>query len=267
MPPADEAASKIFRAYHLTEGLKLPSILGLFPQKPFRVSATELVYRYGLNSYLTIYNFGSMACFNVPKEEEEQALSILRQFVSPKDGIVTSEEYFLEEGSKPQVEFRKVVLDKITFEKVQIVSLVLAQSTALEYFETIANDLLAKSGQISEILEREGKIGRKGPNLIKFIGFCLNTKQKIIASTYLLDSPDPTWESQTLELLYRQMIENFEIRDRYRTLEYKLRIVQDSVEVLSDLTNTRRMYYLEIAIVAMIGIEIVLFVFELLRRG
>ncbi len=179
----DVQETKAFRAYHLTEGLKLSSILGLFPQKPYRVSGTELVYRYGADSYLTIYNFGSMVCFNVPGEQEEQVLSILRQFVGPKEEILTSEEFLFEEGPKLQVEFRKVVVDKITFEKIQIISLVLAQSTALEYFETIANDLLAKSGTISEILEKEGRIGRKGPNLIKFIGFCLNTKQKIIAST------------------------------------------------------------------------------------
>jgi required for meiotic nuclear division protein 1 len=258
---------KIFRAYHLTDGLKLSSILGLFPQKPYRISGTEMVYRYSPNGFITIYNFGSMVCFNVPREQEEQALSIMRQFVSPKETIVTSEEFLLEEGAKPQVEFRKVVVDKITFEKIQIISLVLAQSTALEYFETIAEDLLKRSGVISEILEKEGKLGWKDRALVKFIGFCLNTKQKIIASTYLLDSPDPTWESQTLEQLYRQMVDMFEIRERYRTLEYKLRIVQDTVEILADLTNNRRMYYLEIAIVILIAFEIVLFVFELYRRG
>ncbi len=62
------------------------------------------------------------------------------------------------------------------------------------------------------------------------------------------------------------MVDMFEIRERYRTLEYKLRIVQDTVEVLSDLTNNRRMWYLEIAIVALIAIEVVLFVYELILR-
>jgi required for meiotic nuclear division protein 1 len=261
----DAPPPKTFRAHHLTEKLKLSSLLGLFPQKPYRVSATELVYRYGSDSYVSIYNFGSMVCFNVGPEQEEGALSILRQFVGPKEGIVTSEEFQLEEGPGPRVDFRKVTLDRATPEKIQIVSLVLARSTALEYFENLVNDLLSRSGVISEILEKEGRIGRKSPNLIKFIGLCLNTKQKIIASTSLLDSPDPTWESATLEELYRQMVEMFEIRERYRTLEYKLRIVQDSVEVLSDLTHTRRMWWMEVTIVALIALEVVLFVYEIFR--
>ncbi len=206
-----------------------------------------------------------MVFFGVDPQREQQTLSIMRQFILPKEAIVTSEEFSLELGEKLTIDFRKVVINKITFEKIQIISLVLAQSTALEYFETIADDLLKKSGTITDILEKQGRTGVKDKDLVKFIGFCLNTKQKIIASTYILDNPDPTWESQTLEHLYRQMIDMFEIRERYRTLEYKLRTVQDTVEILADLSSTRRTLYLESAIVGLIVIEILLFVYGMMR--
>jgi len=254
-----------FRAYHLTEALKLTSVLNLFPEKPFRASGTEVVYRFGRDQYLIIYNFGSMVCFNLDPPREDQALSVMRQFVSPKDEIVTSEEFVLEIGPRLNVEFRRVILDKPTFEKIQIIALVLAQSTALEYFENLANQALQQSGTISEMLEKEGKIGKKDSELVRFIGFCLNVKQKVISSTYLLDSPEPTWESQVLEQLYLQMADMFELRERYRTLEYKLKIVQETVEIISDLSRTRSMWYVEITIVLLIALEVVLFVYELAR--
>jgi len=261
MPQTTE--SKIFRAHHLTEGLKLSSILGLFSDKPYRVSGTELVYRYATHQYCIIYNFGSIVFFGVYPDREKQVLSTLQQFISPRDSIQTSEEFQLDSGGKPQVEFGKVIVGKLTFEKVQIVSLVLAQSTALEFFESLADDLLEKSGTITEQLEKGGRVGLRDSELIKFIGFCLNTKQKIIGTTFLLDPPDPTWESQTLEHLYRQMVDMFELRERYRTLDSKLRLIQDTVEVLSDLSSTRRSWYLEIAIVALIAIEVILFIYDL----
>jgi uncharacterized Rmd1/YagE family protein len=170
------------------------------------------------------------------------------------------EEFSLVEGRSPSVEFRRVVVDGLTYEKIQIISLVLAQSTALDAYEKIVESVLDKSGTFTELLEKEGKIGRKTTDLVKFIGFCLNTKQKVISSTYLLDTPDPTWEDATLESLYKQMAEMFEIRDRFRTLEYKLRTLQDTLEILSDLSRSQRALYLEIAVVVLIAVEIVIFI-------
>jgi uncharacterized Rmd1/YagE family protein len=261
MPAAMDRAT--FRAYHLTEGLKLTSVLNLFPDKPFRASGTELVYRFGKDQFLIIYNFGSMVCFNLDAHREDQALTVLRQFVAPRDEIVTSEEFVLEIGPRLNVEFRRVILDKPTFEKIQIISLVLAQSTALEYFENLANQALQQSGTISEVLEKQGKIGKKDSELVRFIGVCLNVKQKVISSTYLLDSPEPTWENQVLEQLYVQMADMFELRERYRTLEYKLKIVQETVEIIAELSRSRSVWYLEMTIVVLIAIEVILFIYQL----
>jgi uncharacterized Rmd1/YagE family protein len=98
---------------------------------------------------------------------------------------------------------------------------------------------------------------------VKLIGQCLNMKQKVISSTYVLDSPEPTWENQSLAGLHREMVDMFEIRERYRTLEYKLRMVQDTAEILADLSRTRRSLYVEVAILIFVLFEVVLFVYSL----
>ena len=251
----------MFHAYHLADRLKLTAVLKLFSEKPFRASGTEVAYRFGKNQYLIIYNFGSIVLFDVDPVKEQQVLAILEQFAKSKEEFMPHEEFSLEEGRSPSVDFHRVVVDGVTYEKVQIVSLVLAQSTALDYYETIVETVLEKSGAFTELLQKEGRIGRKATDLIKFIGFCLNTKQKVISSTYLLDTPDPTWEDPTLEALFKQMVDMFEIRDRFRTLEYKLRTIQDTLEILSDLSRSQRSLYLEIAIVVLICLELIFSVY------
>ncbi|MFH1018881.1 MAG: RMD1 family protein [Pseudomonadota bacterium] len=248
----------MFHAYHLADRLKLTAVLKLFSEKPFRASGTEVAYRFGKNQYLIIYNFGSIVLFDVDPVKEQQALAILEQFAGSRTEILPHEEFSLAEGKSSSVDFHRVVVDEITYEKVQIVALVLAQSTALDSYETLVDAVLDKSGAFTELLEREGRIGRKVTELKKFIGFCLNTKQKVISSTYLLDTPDPTWDNPALETLHKQMTDMFEIRDRFRTLEYKLRTIQDMLEILSDLAQSQRTLYLEIAIVALITFEIVM---------
>ncbi len=248
----------VFHAYHLADRLKLTAVLKLFSEKPFRASGTEVAYRFGKNQYLIIYNFGSIVLFDVDPVKEQQSLALLQPFAKPSMEIMPHEEFSLAEGRSPSMDFRRVVVDEITYEKIQIISLVLAQSTALDSYETIVDSVLDKSGEFTELLEREGRIGRKATDLKKFIGFCLNTKQKVISSTYLLDTPDPTWENPMLEALHKQMTDMFEIRDRFRTLEYKLRTIQDMLEILSDLSQSQRALYLEVAIIALIAFEIVL---------
>jgi len=257
--------SASFRVYHLTDRLKLTGVLHLFTEKPIQVSGTEIVFQFAENQYLIIYNFGSVVFFDVDIAREAQIVTTLQLHVSPKDAIVAREDYSLEIGDKTSVEFKRVVLDNFSFPRIQIISLVLAQSAALDYYETVVGDVLEKSGRFTELLEKYGRIGRRRTKeVIKFIGFCLNTKQKVITTTSLLDSPDPTWEDPQLEQIYKQMVDMFEIKDRFQTLEYKIKTVQETVEILSDLLDAQQKLYLELTIIGLIALEVILFVLSIL---
>jgi len=56
-------------------------------------------------------------------------------------------------------------------------SLVLAQSVSLEYFELIVDDMMNKSTKIMRQLERTGKTKHKAKELIKHFGFVRSTNQ------------------------------------------------------------------------------------------
>ena len=55
----------------------------------------------------------------------------------------------------------------------------------------------------------------------------------------------------------------FELRERYKTLDYKLRMIQENLELISDLLQNRNANSLEIAIIVLIAVEIVLYVMQI----
>jgi uncharacterized Rmd1/YagE family protein len=103
-------------------------------------------------------------------------------------------------------------------------------------------------------------------DLQKLVGRILVTRNQIAMTLSLLDAPVVTWESEPLDRLHRAMRATFEIEDRYRTLTDKLGLIQDDLEIVVDLVQSRRGFFLEVAVVVMIAIEIVLALLQM-RRG
>ncbi|MCC6277311.1 MAG: RMD1 family protein [Oligoflexia bacterium] len=227
--------------------------------QPVSISAREAVYKISDESYVFLFNFGSVVFFNVPDNRQKEMLERARKVNAPESiAYTTADEFTLEITGEDRVEvgFNKVALKELTFEKVRLISMVLAESAALEYFELIVDDLLERTRQITDTLRKKGRLIRNTTQLIKFIGFCLTTKQDIIANLYVVDAPDEVWEDQSLDKLYDEFKRMFEIETRYRVLEYKIKLIQEGLEILVDLSKSERDTILEMIIIALIAIDI-----------
>lgn len=258
-----------FHAYHLAEMLKLKDIDRLVDMTARTQSSTKLVYQDGRDRYFFIYRFGVVIFFNVEPERQRAVIEKIKMATGQKVEMLTSEEFLVDikRGEKNSVGFERAVLDKLTIERIDLLAFVLAQSTALEYFELRVNDLLRQTKDIGLALRSHGRLKRSASNIKKFIGQCITTKQDLVASLYLLDKPDETWDDQMLDNLYREASDMFELKDRYKTIDYKLRMIQENLELIADLLQNRHANFLEWAIIILIAIEIVLFVMELFFMG
>src|SRR5207247_11181463 len=134
-------------------------------------------------------------------------------------------------------------------------SALIAQSTALEYDGILVENLLDRTGKYSRRLEKDGDYFEKSQELLKFIGMCMSTRQDIISNLYIVDSPDEVWENNDLERLFTDLKAVLDIDVRYRALEHKIEIIQESIEIIVDLTKSHRMTQLELEIIALIAIE------------
>ncbi|MFH1829269.1 MAG: RMD1 family protein [Pseudomonadota bacterium] len=255
----------IFHAYHLTETLKLKEIDRLFESEALAKSATKLIYKEDDNSYFFIYRFGSIIFFNVDAARRNAVIERIKTVIGEKLEILTSEDFGVEISSdgKIYVGFELASIDTLALDRIELLAFILAQSTALEYFEFKVNEMLGKTGDIGQTLKIRGRLLRKASDIKRFIGQCITTKQNLVASLYLLDKPDETWEDQALDKLYREAVDMFELKDRYKTVDYKLRMIQENLELIAELLQYRHANYLEWAVIILITIEVVLFVIQL----
>ncbi|MGE4232958.1 MAG: RMD1 family protein [Bacteriovoracia bacterium] len=254
------------RAYHIAERLRLRDVRDKLGYSPKEFSNYEMVIQLtGDDSYLAIYNFGSIVFFNVPDADFEKEMARLSEFRTPSDTMRTSDNFLIEisENGQNKAHFDRLEVRALSYDSVKIAAVLLAQSTALEYYEILIENLLEKTSQFSRILQRKGKYLEENQDLIQFIGMCLNTRQDVIANLYIVDSPDEVWENNDLERLFTDLKAILDIDARYRALDHKIEIIQDSIEVMIDLSKSRREVKLELTIIALIAFEIIIFIISI----
>lgn len=250
------------KAFHVAEKLKLKELKERFVSPMVEFSNYEMIIRYAEDSYMFIYNYGSVVFFNVPDSVQEREINIIQEYRVPSDLTNTSDVFYVEiqdgnpGGSK--VFFDRILASGISFSMIKIVCMLLAESTALESYEVLIENLLEKVNRFSKKLQEQGRMLESSEDLIKFIGLCLDTKQSIISNLYIVDSPDETWESVELDKLHQELKIMLEIDTRYRALEYKIKIIQESIDVIVDLSKSKRETLLEMIIILLIAFEIVL---------
>lgn len=275
MPPNNEQAQqatmavlpKVYpvRAFHIAERLRLKDVREKLGYEPSEFSNYEMIVPLSArDSFLFLYTFGSIVFFNASDAEVDRELGRLKSYRSPNEADRTSDTFLVElspDAAANKVSFDRVQIRNLTFQSIKIVALLLGQSTALEYYDILIENLLEQSGMYSRKLEKEGKYLESSESLIKFIGQCLNTKQEIISRLYIVDAPDEVWEDNELERLFNELKVMLELDGRYRSLEYKIRIIQESIEIIVDLSKSRKSVQLEMAIIILIGFEILMSLF------
>lgn len=255
------------KAFHIAEILKLKELRDRLTRQPIEFSNYEMILRYSDDSYLFVYKYGSVVFFNVPEEIQERELKAMREY-RVTDGALdqnANDSFFLEvqpslpaESPGSRVYFDRIVTRSLSYQVIKIACMLLAESTALEYYEVLIENLLEKTNKYSKSLQRQGRMLENSEDLIKFIGLCLDTKQEIISNLYIVDSPDETWENVELDKVHQELKLMLEVDTRYRALDYKIKIIQESVEVIVDLAKSKRETFLEMTIIFLIAFEIVL---------
>jgi uncharacterized Rmd1/YagE family protein len=248
------------RSIHVAEKLRLKELREHWPEPLLEFSNYEMVVRLSAEAYLFIYNYGSVVFFNVSESLQEKSLTLIQEClgsVESSDQVRASDQFILEvrQHSGSKVFFDRVVVSELTYEMIKTTCMLLAESTALDYYETLIENLLIKTNSFSKMLRSQGKMLGSSADLMKFIGLCMNTKQEIISNLYIVDSPDETWENPELDKFHQELKLMFEIGVRYRALDYKIKIIQESVEVIVELLKSKRETVLEMTIILLIAFE------------
>jgi uncharacterized Rmd1/YagE family protein len=246
-------------AYQIAELIHLKKFRQDFTQEPLVFNTSELFYKQGEYQYLYLLSYGVVIFAGFNDLRKSELLKFIKEYSENEvTGTFIDDLYVNVDPNVPlSIQYDSVVLSKLTEDSLRIILLNIGQSVALDYFETLSFDILRSTKKFTDELESLGNIRISKTNLLKFIGRTLNIKHSIIDNLYIFDVPDIVWENEFLEKLDSGLKRIFDIRMRYRDIDYRLKIVQENLTLFTDLLQNRESNRLEWIIIVLILIEVI----------
>ena len=259
MPETSAGTVHSFFAAAFVENFPLKDLAAAYPEA--KRSLRELWFQPPSGGTVFFYHFGAVVFFDVAPEVRAAEL---KRLAAARPGLtkarVANEELTVREcaGARPDMEAGVLVVDQLTFERSSVVALVVAQSAAMDYYEGIVDQMFVDTDKLGNELEKAGTMPMRTRHLLKFIGAAIGTRSEVLSVLHLLDKPDAIWDDAGADRIYQELRVEFDLVDRYQSLELKLKSVQDTLEVITDVARDRRLFLLEATVVLLILLEIVL---------
>ncbi|MES2811058.1 MAG: RMD1 family protein [Bacteroidota bacterium] len=249
-------------AIQMAESFNIKKFRAAFQNEVHSGSTTEVFYFLpDQNRFLYVVDYGVVVFGNYEENDKDELFNFIKPFASKLVHLDLSEDYRIvidSNSSKTIVKNDWVTIPQFNPSALHIVMLNIGQSVALEYYETLTDELITSSKQYIVELETKGRLSISKTNLLKYIGKVLNVKNSIIDNLYILDDPNLVWDNEELNLLNRRLKLNFDINPRFKDLDYRLKIVEDNLTLFTDVLNVRESNRLEWVIIILIALEILI---------
>jgi len=137
-------------------------------------------------------------------------------------------------------------------------ALVLAESAALERYERAARATVSDTMALADELAQAGRSRARLGSTVRRVATLARQRLELAGLFFLVDRPELAWESRAAAQVHDALFDHFELRERHQAVLHQLGLMETTLQVLIGLWEGRRARLLEMAIVALIVIEIVL---------
>jgi uncharacterized Rmd1/YagE family protein len=251
-------------AYQIAEQIQIKRFRNEFTVRPVFSASTELFYAYEDGKYLYVFNYGVVALAGYNELEKSDILKFIKSYAEKPVNGEFVEDYLLEVDPEARmvINYNSMTVPELNNNVLRIAMLNTCQSAALDYYEDIGYRILEDTRKFTNELESFGKIKISKTDLLKFVGKTLNIKNSIVDNLYIFDAPDIVWENEYLEKIDNGLKDIFDIRMRFRDLDYKLKIVEDNLKLFTELSQNRESTRLEWIIILLILFEVLNVIFS-----
>lgn len=139
-----------------------------------------------------------------------------------------------------------------------LVATVLAHSVMLSRDEMLVSDVFNSSVPLVADLQVNGKARLSIPECMRMVGGVLAARHRVMGTAQAGERPDLLWDHPDLDRLYTRLEAEYELGERAEVLERKFGALGDFTEVLLDIAQDKRAVRLEVAIIALIAVELLL---------
>lgn len=271
------------RAYDVAQEIDLNALASDFDikkkftwEEPLIISGRRLADMVGPSTgdaddrVAMLFSFGAMVMINCAREETQRFVDAMRRFDEAKGWKYPSphfEKFQLAlSGDSEEVEFTDALVSvpEIPSYFPELAATVLGKSVAMERVEQRIDSILDRVEPIVEQLER-GKLSISNKQRSTIVAEIARYQYSTLSYIMVLDKPDITWSRVDAEAFYNQMSEFFELTDRYEVLKAKGDAVEKITGSIASMNDHSRSMFVEWIILALILVEVVLMVLDLVR--
>ncbi|HEU5182206.1 MAG TPA: RMD1 family protein [Candidatus Polarisedimenticolia bacterium] len=253
------------RAVYLEGQIDLKSFRAHNSEYPV-LAADPLIVEPVRGSFLVITKFGALVFWNCPEPLQRTILSDTRQLMGGSHAEKMEDSLDVLVGTTENaVTFNEVRLKELSLDRVSIISQAVAQSVALDHIEREVAGALKGFEPVVVDIHSTGRLRLSVRQVLKAVGFALQVRSTVLANLTLFDRPPETWESEMLERLDSQLYDFFDLEERLSAINQKVAYFTDMSSIFMNLLSDRRNVQLELTIVVLILIEVVVFLWSILR--
>jgi len=214
------------------------------------------------NKHVYIYHYGSIVLINMAFNEIQDIAKYLKTIDKNLriDNIQKfMDEYRLEISPEYEYSLGNEVMTASEFKDyyIEIITMVLAKSISLEKIEYETDKLLDNIEEVIGFLE-QGKLNMSDKQLAKTTAKVIRFKYNTISNLMLFEKPSGAWTNEDIERFFMEMMNLFDLEDRYSKITRKTEILRNITEVFGSMSHEKRATKLEIIVVVLILFEVIL---------
>jgi uncharacterized Rmd1/YagE family protein len=233
------------------------------------ISTTPLAFRVGDAGYAVLFRYGVAVLIGLTPVAEDEVLRGLRPRVSgPFPGIDT-ETASIEIGADRDDQILPggpIAVRDLDPPRLLVIADALAKNIALSRDEREVSKVFETIEPLAARLARTGRSPSNRRSMLRTIGQALLVQHRMSGRVEVEEKPDVLWDNPQLERLYARLADEYELKERAGAVARKLRVISDTSHALIDLIDTQRSTRLEATIVALILVEIMLALYEIVWR-
>lgn len=210
------------------------------------------------------FRWGAVVLIGATPEQEASIVDMLTPRLTNALARPVEETALIEAGAEQDaVDAEGVIrLRDLAVARLAVVADALAKSAALAHQEQTLTQALDRLDPIIATLRREGRLAASSRALHRQIGHALHARSRTTARVEAEDKPELLWDHPELERLHARLADEYELKERSAALDRKLSLIADTTEGVLSLIQGRRALGLEIAVVVLVGIEVVFTLWE-----
>jgi uncharacterized Rmd1/YagE family protein len=244
------------QAYYFGLKIQIQQVEQVFNENPEKSDSTYLLYQIGKDEFVYFKDFGCAVFVNVPKDKQLMLINKLNKTIGKGIHHETYKLCIIPEEDI-SVGFDHIVIPEMDIELIHIIVLNLAQSSILEHYQSITDDLLEETRGLSSHLELTGQVKLTRKRLAKFIGRTMSLRNKIADNLYIFESPPLAWTDIRLSRLDGLLSEELDFKNRYQGIQSSLSVIRENHEFYKDMLQHKHSSMLEWIIIILILFEIV----------